>query len=171
MLNKPQGVISASDGKDRYTVVDIVRKSFDRKGLFPVGRLDKDTTGLIIITDDGDFGHRVISPVSNIEKEYIAAVDKSLTADDVKKLESGVTLADGTKLRPAKVKVISEDGRMVSVAVTEGKYHEIKRMLGTVGAGVDSLERERIGGLLLDKSLGKGEYRELTENELADIWK
>ena len=171
MLNKPSGVLSASNDKTRETVVDLVAEKTHRKGLFPVGRLDNDTTGLLIITDDGDFGHKVISPKSNIEKEYIVTVDKAISEADVKKLESGVVLADGTKCRPAKVIVQGEDKRELSIVITEGKYHEIKRMLGTVGAGVVTLHRNRIGGLLLDNKLSVGEFREITVEELKYVLK
>lgn len=170
MLNKPSGILSASNDKTRETVVDIVKSGFCRDGLFPVGRLDKDTTGLLIVTDDGDFGHRVISPKSYIEKEYIAVTDKPITDDDIAVLEKGVTLADGTECRPARAKVMSEDGMTVSIVITEGKYHEIKRMLGVVGAGVNRLHRKRIGALELDGSLDFGEFRELSDEEIACIW-
>lgn len=165
MLNKPAGILSASNDKQRKTVVDIVAESCRVKGLFPVGRLDKDTTGLLIITNDGDYGHKVISPKSFIEKEYVAAVDKPITEKDIEILSLGVTLADGNKCRPAAVTVLSNDRKEVSIVITEGKYHEIKRILGVVGAGVNSLNRIRIGKLPLDGQLAQGEYRELTEEE------
>lgn len=171
MLNKPAGILSASNDKTRETVVDLVRKGFDRDGLFPVGRLDKDTTGLLIVTDDGDFGHRVISPKSYIEKEYIAEVDKPITEADIALLQQGVTLADGTVCRPAEVSLLSEDRMTVSIVITEGKYHEIKRMLGVVGAGVNRLHRRRIGKLTLDLSLLPGNFREMTDEETASVWK
>lgn len=171
MLNKPAGILSASNDKTRETVVDLVKSRFDRDGLFPVGRLDKDTTGLLIVTDDGDYGHKVISPKSNIEKEYIAEVDKPISEDDIAILEQGVTLIDGTVCRPAKVKIISGDRKMISIVITEGKYHEIKRMLGVVGAGVNKLHRERIGGLKLDSSLSTGDFREITPEEMSYVWK
>lgn len=171
MLNKPAGILSASNDKTRDTVVDLVKSRFDRDGLFPVGRLDKDTTGLLIVTDDGDYGHKVISPKSNIEKEYIAEVDKPISDDDINILEQGVTLADGTVCRPAKVKMISDDRKRISIVITEGKYHEIKRMLGVVGAGVNKLHRNRIGGLKLDSSLLTGYFREMTFEEISSVWK
>ena len=171
MLNKPSGILSASNDKTRETVVDLVKDVYKRNGLFPVGRLDKDTTGLIIITDDGDFGHKVISPKSYIEKEYIATVDKPISDEDIKVLGDGVTLADGTVCRPAKVKTVSDDRKTVSIVITEGKYHEIKRMLGVVGAGVVSLDRKRIGSLVMDSTLGRGEHRLLTQQEIEHIWK
>jgi 16S rRNA pseudouridine516 synthase len=166
MLNKPSGVLSASNDKTRETVVDIISNETGRKGLFPVGRLDKDTTGLLIVTDDGDYGHRVITPKNYIEKEYIVTVDKQITEKDIEFLAGGVTLADGTKCRPAKVTVISDDKKTLSVIITEGKYHEIKRILGTVNVGVITLHRKRIGQLLLDSSLCEGQYRELELSEL-----
>lgn len=170
MINKPKGILSASNDKSRETVVDLVKPDFPRDGLFPVGRLDKDTTGLLIITDDGDFGHKVISPKSLIEKEYLVTLDKPITAEDIKVLEAGVTLADGTVCRPAKVRQ-TERENVVSMTITEGKYHEIKRMLGVVGIGVNELERIRIGSLCKDDKLDVGQYRELTEEELSLVWK
>ncbi|MBQ1182878.1 MAG: rRNA pseudouridine synthase [Clostridia bacterium] len=170
MINKPEGVLSASDDKSRETVVDLVKEFFPREGLFPVGRLDKNTTGLLIITDDGDFGHKVISPKSNIEKEYIVGLDKPITDSDIEKLQKGVTLADGTVCRPAKVSVL-DSREKISIVITEGKYHEIKRMLGTVDIGVNTLERVRIGQLLLDGNLHKGECRELNAEELSFVCK
>ena len=170
MINKPKGILSASNDKSRETVVDLVKPDFPRDGLFPVGRLDKDTTGLLIITDDGDFGHKVISPKSLIEKEYLVTLDKPITAEDIKVLEAGGTLADGTVCRPAKVRQ-TERENVVSMTITEGKYHEIKRMLGVVGIGVNELERIRIGSLCKDDKLDVGQYRELTEEDLSLVWK
>ena len=170
LINKPKGVLSASNDKTRETVVDLVKPRFNREGLFPVGRLDKDTTGLLIITDDGDFGHKVISPKSRIEKEYIVTLDKPITETDIGILQSGVTLADGTVCRPAKVRICSKP-ETVSITITEGKYHEIKRMLGVVGIGVNELTRIRIGKLTIDAKLSEGDYRELSVQELALIWK
>ncbi|MBO5745624.1 MAG: rRNA pseudouridine synthase [Clostridia bacterium] len=170
MINKPKGILSASNDKSRETVVDLVKNDFPRDGLFPVGRLDKDTTGLLIITDDGDFGHKVISPKSGIEKEYIVTLDKPVTDADIAVLEKGVTLADGTVCRPAVVKPYK--GRtVVSTTITEGKYHEIKRMFGVVGIGVNELSRIRIGKLVLDVQLDQGQYREISDEELALVWK
>ncbi len=171
MINKPKGVLSASNDKSRETVVDLVKPEFNREGLFPVGRLDKDTTGLLIITDDGDFGHRVISPKSGIEKEYLVTLDKPISDSDITVLEKGVTLADGAVCRPAKIKIANETQTMIYMTITEGKYHEIKRMLGVVNIGVNELERIRIGGLHKDESLQYGQYRELSSEELDILWK
>lgn len=170
MINKPKGILSASSDKSRKTVVDLVLPTYNRSGLFPVGRLDKDTTGFLIITDDGDFGHKVMSPKSHIEKEYIAVLDKPVTDGDIGHISEGVTLADGTVCRPATVKRLEAENT-VSVTVTEGKYHEIKRIFGVVGIGVDELSRKRIGSLTMDVSLLPGEYREITPEELELVWK
>lgn len=171
MLNKPKGVLSASSDKSRQTVVDIIAAEVKRNGLFPVGRLDKDTTGFLIVTDDGDFGHKVISPKSFIEKEYHVFVDKPVTDSDIEALEKGVTLTDGTVCRPARVSVLSDDRLCISMIITEGKYHEIKRMLGVVCIGVNELHRHRIGKVTLDLSLKQGEYREMTSEELLNVLK
>ncbi len=170
MINKPKGILSASNDKTRETVVDLVKPEYNREGLFPVGRLDKDTTGLLIITDDGDFGHKVISPKSMIEKEYLVTLDKPITRDGIKTLEAGVILADGTVCRPAKVKPANHGSTKIYITITEGKYHEIKRMLGVIGLGVDELDRVRIGNLCKDDKLKHGQYRELTPEELALMW-
>ena len=165
MMNKPKGILSASNDKSRKTVVDLVKDEYKREGLFPVGRLDKDTTGLLIITDDGDFGHKVISPKSRIEKEYLVTLDKPLPETDAELLRQGVTLADGTVCRPAKVRYINDGKTLISMVITEGKYHEIKRMLGVVNVGVNELKRIRIGNLLLCDKLTEGDYREMSEEE------
>ncbi len=168
MINKPKGVLSASNDKSRETVVDLVKTDYPRDDLFPVGRLDKDTTGLLIITDDGEFGHKVISPKSNIEKEYIVTLDKPIKDGDISALEKGVTLADGAVCRPAKIKRYDNEN-VISMTITEGKYHEIKRMLGTVGIGVNELRRIRIGKLELDSNLAAGQYRSLSAKELSFV--
>ncbi len=156
LINKPSGVLTATEDKNQYTVLDLIPKNLKRKKLAPVGRLDKDTTGLLILTDDGDFAHRVISPKSNIEKEYIAELDGDITEDMVRKFSSGVILADGTECMPAKLRKI--ESNVASITIKEGKYHQIKRMFGTVGLGVNSLKRIRIGDLYLPDSLGFGEF-------------
>lgn len=171
MINKPKGILSASNDKTRETVVDLVKPEYNREGLFPVGRLDKDTTGLLIITDDGDFGHKVISPKSMIEKEYLVTLDKPITDEDIKVIEKGVTLADGNVCRPARVRPANSQMTKIFMTITEGKYHEIKRILGVVGIGVNELDRVRIGNLCKDDKLMPGQYRELTSDELDFVWK
>ncbi len=165
MMNKPKGVISASSDKSKKTVVDLLPDSFNRSAIFPVGRLDRDTTGLLILTNDGDFAHTVISPKSKIEKVYIAELDGKITEDTVNRFAEGVILADGTKCLPAKL-IIGENPFFGTVKIFEGKYHQIKRMFGTVGLGVVSLHRESVGGVKLDGKLEAGEIRRLTAEEI-----
>lgn len=168
LLNKPKGVLSASEDKTRQTVVDLVPEELRRNGLFPVGRLDRDTTGLLIITDDGDFTHRVLSPKKNIFKTYRVTLDGNVTEDMIKAFEKGVTLADGTLCRPARLRPLSEN--VAEIQISEGRYHQIKRMFGTVGLGVNELERTGLGGLHLPENLGYGQCRELSKEELDAIF-
>ena len=161
MMNKPAGVITASSDKSQKTVLDLVPEDLRRRRLAPVGRLDKDTTGLLILTDDGEFAHKCISPKSNLEKVYIAGLDGEITLEIVNDFNKGVTLADGYVCRPAKLCGIG--GNYVEVPVTEGKYHQIKRMFGAVGLGVNSLHRVAIGGLKLPDDLAPGECKEIAE--------
>lgn len=168
MMNKPQGVISASDGKDEKTVVDLVPDALFRKGLFPAGRLDKDTTGFVLITDDGDFAHKILSPKNHIFKTYIAGLEHDLTDKDVKMLENGITLGDGTVLKEAKVEIIQTgDTPFVKIMICEGKYHQVKRMFAAAGNKVVSLHRSKMGDLELDNTLKPGECREITPEELV----
>ncbi len=159
MLNKPAGILSASNDKSRETVVDILPDNYKKYGLFPVGRLDKDTTGLLFLTNDGEFAHKVISPKNNIEKSYIAVVDGEPRNDMVANFKNGVVLADDTVCKSAKFEILGQD--KVRIVLTEGKYHQIKRMLGTVGLGVVSLHRERIGCFTLPNDLKSGEVRDI----------
>ena len=165
LMNKPSGILSASSDKRARTVLDILPEHLKRNGLSPVGRLDKDTTGLLIITDDGDFLHRVISPKSNIEKCYYAELDGEVNDDIIKSFARGITLASGEECKPALLEKAGELGAYVTIS--EGKYHQIKRMFGTVGLGVNRLHRIRIGKLALPEDLKVGASRELTEAELA----
>ena len=168
IMNKPKGVISASDDKSKKTVVDLVPSPLKRTGLFPVGRLDKDTTGLLLITDDGDFAHRVISPKKNIIKTYVAQLDGEITEEMIEKFEKGIVLADGTVCRSAKLKSLGQNS--AEIKISEGRYHQIKRMFGVVGLGVIELERVALGGLALPKDLNYGECRELENIEKDDIF-
>lgn len=168
IMNKPRGVLSASTDKSRKTVVDILPEELKRSGLFPAGRLDRDTTGLLIITDDGDFAHRIISPKKKIKKTYIVWLDEDITPDICRKFSEGVTLSDGTLCAPAKLTHI--DKNISEITITEGKYHQIKRMFGTVGIGVNELHRKSVGGLTLPENLSEGSSRELTEMEKNSIF-
>lgn len=168
IMNKPRGVLSASTDKSRKTVVDILPEELKRSGLFPAGRLDRDTTGLLIITDDGDFAHRIISPKKKIKKTYIVWLDADITPDICRKFSEGVTLSDGTLCAPAKLTRI--DKNVAEITITEGKYHQIKRMFGTVGIGVNELHRKSIGGLTLPENITEGLSKELTEMEKNSIF-
>lgn len=170
MLNKPQGVVSASDSDTDETVVDLVPDQLYRKGLFPAGRLDKDTTGFVLITDDGNFAHKILSPKSHIFKTYLARLQHSLTESDIKLIESGITLQDGTTLKEARLEIVEEgESPLVKIMICEGKYHQVKRMFAVAGNKVVSLHRSKMGNLSLDESLNPGECREITPEELRKI--
>ncbi len=156
IINKPKGLLSASNDKNRKTVVDLLPVEYSKRNIFPVGRLDKDTTGLLILTDDGDFAHKVISPSYNVPKTYLVSLDDKITDDVSKGFKEGVTLVDGTVLKPAELTVVGENKALVTV--TEGKYHQIKRMFGVFGLGVNELHRNSIGNLCLPQDLAEGEF-------------
>lgn len=164
LMNKPKGILSASNDKSRQTVVDLVPEHIKRQGLFPVGRLDKDTTGLLLITDDGVFAHNCISPKKAISKSYIATLDGDINDDMIKMFKEGVVLADGTRCKSATLEYLSKN--VARIIITEGKYHQIKRMFGTVGLGVNTLHREAIGGLALPDGMNVGECIEMTKEQL-----
>ncbi len=167
LMNKPAGLLSASNDKRAKTVIDIIPPTLKREGLFPVGRLDKDTTGFLIITNDGDFAHRIISPKSNIEKLYYASLDGDVTDQMIAGFKEGIVLADGTQCLSAKLERAGDCAAYVTVR--EGKYHQVKRMLGTVGLGVNKLHRISIGGLSLPIDLKQGDCVELTQEDLLKI--
>ncbi len=163
LMNKPKGTLTATEDKRQRTVLDLLPEQLRRKDMAPVGRLDKDTTGLLLLTDDGKTSHKIISPKSLIEKEYIATLDGTVTDEHIKVFAEGVTLADGTKCMPAVLRKI--DSSKASITICEGKYHQIKRMFGTVGLGVNELSRVRIGDLYLPEGLAEGEYTVIDNRE------
>lgn len=169
MLYKPGGVLSATEDPKQQTVLDLLPKELQRQGLFPVGRLDKDTTGLLLLTNDGDFAHRVISPKKHVPKVYRAAVDGVLDESDAAAFAAGLRLAGGLVCLPAKLELLRPSVGLVTVF--EGKYHQVKRMFASRGKHVTALHRESVGGLRLDPSLKPGEYRELTTAELDAIFR
>lgn len=169
MLNKPKGVVSASSDKRDTTVIDLLGGAYPRRELFPAGRLDKASTGFVLLTDDGAFAHDILSPRRHVSKTYIVTLDTPLTAEMASGFAAGVTLADGQSLAPAEVSAVSADGFTVRVVLRQGVYHQIKRMFGVYGAGVNELHREAIGGLKLDENLPAGRWRELSEDEKAKI--
>lgn len=166
MMNKPKGVLSASTDKNRRTVVDLAQEAMGRRGLFAVGRLDKDTTGLLLLTDDGDFAHRIISPKSHVDKLYRATLDGAVTDAMIEAFARGITLADGTACLPARLVRSADSACVAEITVQEGKYHQIKRMFGVVGLGVVELHRLRIGALTLDATLQSGMCRKMTAQEI-----
>ena len=167
MLNKPAGILSATDDKKQKTVIDLFPAELKKKNLFPVGRLDKDTTGLLLITNDGDFAHRVISPRSEIVKTYHAVTETPVNDADIEAFRQGIVLADGTKCLPAGLEKLPDGSCLVRVM--EGKYHQVKRMLASRGKPVTALMRLSIGGLELDKGLLPGQFRQLSEKELCSV--
>lgn len=162
MMNKPAGVVSASQDNHDKTVIDILPDEYKRKGLFPAGRLDKDTEGLLIITDDGDFAHRMLSPKKHVDKQYIAQLDGEITEKIIQKFEQGIVFADGTKCLPAKLEIYNNDKKTGLVTICEGKFHQVKKMFISCGLNVVHLQRISIGGLYLDGNLPIGGCKLLT---------
>ena len=163
MLNKPAGILTATEDRKQPTVLDLFPENL-RKNLAPVGRLDKDTVGLLLITDDGALAHRLLAPKSHVDKVYLAGTDLPVTDEDVKRFAGGMTLADGTHLMPAGLEILSPDRSRVTIH--EGKFHQIKRMFEACGKKVVYLKRLSMGTLTLDPTLPEGEWRELTKEEV-----
>lgn len=162
ILNKPQGYISATEDKTQKTVLDLVPDEYKCRDVFPVGRLDKDTTGLMILSDDGEFAHNILAPKKHVEKEYEVTIDIKVTEEMKKGFLNGVDLNDGV----CKTAILEITGEYTSnVTLTEGRYHQIKRMFGCFGAKVTLLHRIRMGKLTLPKDLEEGMCRELTKEE------
>ena len=170
MLNKPEGVVSATKDPTEKTVVDLVPAELKKKILFPAGRLDRNTTGFVLITDNGDFAHKILSPKNHIEKTYQARLAERIDEESLKKVAEGITLGDGTECLPAKVKVL-EDGEnpLIEIKICEGKYHQIKRMFAAVGNAVIELKRVKMGQLPLDENLAPGECKILSKEEVELI--
>ncbi len=168
MLNKPEGVLSATEDARQKTVLDLLPPELRRRGLFPVGRLDKDSEGLLLLTNDGDLAHRLLSPKKHVDKVYYIRTDRPLAAGDQEAFAKGVVLADGTACRPAGLELLGR-GDEAFVTLHEGKFHQIKRMIASRGAAVCRLKRLSMGTLVLDETLEKGEYRLLTQEEVSKI--
>lgn len=163
--NKPSGVVSASTD-DTLTVIDILPDNLKRHGLFPAGRLDKDSTGFVLITDDGEFAHNILSPSKHIEKTYIITLLRDVTENELHEITEGMILGK-EKLKPAKLKKIADN--TYEIVLTQGRYHQIKRMFGSFDNPVQSLHRIKIGSLCLPSDLSPGESRELTAEEIKLI--
>lgn len=169
MLNKPKGVISATEDATQKTVLDLIPPELKRQGLFPAGRLDGDTTGFVLITDDGDFAHKILSPKNHIMKTYHATLARPLTDEDIIRFKEGLTLGDGTKCLEAHVRMLPDRESVAEVKICEGKYHQVKRMFASLGNKVLELRRVSMGGLDLDENLPEGECREVSEAELQKM--
>lgn len=168
MMHKPSGVICATVSEEHETVLDRVPEALRHRRLAPAGRLDKDTTGLLLLCTDGGLQHLVTHPRRKLEKAYVATLRPgTLEADAEQRFAAGMTLSDGTRCRPAGLERLADD--RVRVTLTEGRYHQVKRMLGHCGGHVVALHRERIGPLRLDPTLAEGEVRELRDDELAAL--
>lgn len=166
MLHKPAGVITATEDKKESTVMDILREE-KIKNLFPVGRLDKDTEGLLLITDDGELAHNLLSPKKHVDKEYLVKVRDSISEEDCRKLSEGVDIGDEKPTAPAKVERVAE--KEILLTIREGRFHQVKRMLQAVGNEVLYLKRLSMGSLRLPEDLEKGAYRPLSEEEIYKI--
>lgn len=167
MLHKPAGVLTATEDRKQPTVLDLLPPELRRIGLAPVGRLDKDTEGLLLLTDDGELAHRLLSPKHHVDKRYYARVDGALGPEDVAAFASGMTLGDGLECLPAGLEPL-EPGACI-VTLREGKFHQVKRMLAARGAPVLYLKRLSMGPLVLDEALPVGAFRELTAAETATL--
>ena len=170
MLNKPDGYISATFDKYDPIVLDLIDQSYLVFEPFPVGRLDKDTEGLLVLTNDGQLAHRVLSPKKHVPKTYYAKIQGKVTEEDILAFEKGVILDDGYETMPSQMKILkSDDMSEIELTIHEGKFHQVKRMFESVGKKVVYLKRLSMGKLKLDESLKLGEYRELTEEEVKLI--
>jgi 16S rRNA pseudouridine516 synthase len=170
MMNKPGGVISATEDNRDETVIDLLEMEDQVYEPFPVGRLDKDTEGLLLITNDGQLSHRLLSPKKHVPKTYFAVIEGEVTKEDILAFRNGVTLDDGYETKPGEL-VILKSGLMsdIELTITEGKFHQVKRMFQAVGKRVVYLKRISMGSLKLDETLELGEYRELTDEELEEL--
>ncbi len=168
MLNKPEGYISATDDSRLPTVLELLPEKYGKLGLFPCGRLDRDTVGLMLLTDDGELAHFLLSPVSHVPKTYLFRSREPLDEASAKKLCEGVDIGERSLTKPA---ALEYDGTSGKITISEGRYHQIKRMFEVVGNEIVYLERTTFGPLMLDPALSRGEWRELTENEINELQK
>lgn len=169
MLNKPDGVVCATRDGLSSTVLELLPREFRRKGLFPAGRLDKDTEGFVFITDDGALAHKMLSPKNHVEKEYVVTLERPAEERYIEVFASGMIIDGGEECLPAKL-ILTENPHVVKLILHEGKYHQVKRMMEAAGNKVTHLKRIRMGGIELDPKLGSGECREITVEELERLW-
>ncbi|MEK5069266.1 pseudouridine synthase [Sporosarcina sp. FSL K6-1508] len=170
MMNKPQGVLSATEDKRDRTVIDLLDAEKEIYELFPVGRLDKDTEGFLLLTNDGKLAHNLLSPKKGVPKTYYAHIEGIVTEEDTERFLEGVILDDGYETKPGELHILkSADISEIELTITEGKFHQVKRMFEAVGKQVIYLKRLSMGSLNLDERLALGTYRELTEEELQQL--
>ncbi len=170
MMNKPAGLLSATEDSSQETVIDILEAEDQVFEPFPVGRLDKDTEGLLLLTNDGQLAHRLLSPKKHVPKTYFAVIDGEVTEDDIEAFRNGVTLDDGYETKPGELTILKSGLRSdIELTITEGKFHQVKRMFQAVGKRVVYLKRVSMANLELDETLELGEYRELTDEELEQL--
>lgn len=172
LLNKPAGVVSATFDNHDETVIDLLEPEYQVFEPFPVGRLDKDTVGFLLLTNDGELNHKLISPKNHVDKVYYAEINKPVDNTDVEAFKRGIVIDDGYKCMPGNLEILSSttDGSEVLVTIQEGKFHQVKRMFEALGKAVVYLKRVKFGPMELDETLEEGQYRELTEEEI-DILK
>lgn len=170
LLNKPKGVISATEDRSQQTVISLLKTKDRYQGIAPVGRLDKDTTGLLLLTNDGALARELLAPNKHVTKVYRAKISGVASEETIKTFASGITLGDGTKLKPAKLEILAQDKvhdlSQIEIQIQEGKYHQIKRMFGAVGMKVLELDRISMGKLSLPTDLKRGQYQEITRDKI-----
>lgn len=167
MLHKPSGVVSATEDRREKTVLDLLQPEDRKDGIFPVGRLDKDTEGFLLLTDDGDLAHRLLSPRKHVDKTYYAKIDGTVTEAHVQQFREGLDIGDEKKTLPAVLEILSSGSETSGIRITihEGRFHQVKRMFEAVGCKVNYLKRLSMGAVSLDETLAPGEYRPLNEKE------
>ena len=170
MMNKPQGYISATEDKYKNTVLNLLSDEYKNYNLFPAGRLDIDTEGFLLLTDDGVFAHNILSPKKHVSKTYFALIDGKVLDEHIKIFEDGITLDDGYKTLPAKLKILKSDEKSeIELTIYEGKFHQVKRMFEAIGCRVTYLKRIAMGNLFLDENLPLGKIKKLTQKDIEKI--
>lgn len=170
LLNKPEGYVSSTEENDGVSVMQLIPPELKKKGMFPAGRLDKDSLGALLITDDGELAHRMLSPRSHIPKIYVVKLDRSFKSKYVNLFAEGITLGNGEKCMPARVKCVENCDKLALIELYEGKYHQVKRMFAAVENHVERLMRISLGGLILPEKLGFGECMELLHKDVENLF-
>lgn len=171
LLNKPQGYVCSTDDKDGETVIKLIPPEMRTKGMFPAGRLDKDSTGALLITDDGELAHQILSPRRKITKIYIVKLARPFENNYINKFAEGIKLADGETCLPARVKSAENSDKLAMIQICEGKYHQVKRMFAAVGNHVERLARVSLGALILPEKLAIGQCMELLHKDVENLFK